>query len=157
MRWEDVVFLSDVPGKNSGESGLGGGGESTNHLIDAVKNARESILIQSPYLIMPEGGIELFEELVNRGVRIRISTNSLASTDNIQAFSGYQGQRRTCCVRASNCMNTWMNPVFVQSSSTAIRASLRTILYSPYTPRAWSSTTRQYSSAHSISIRGRQT
>jgi len=93
MTWEDVVFLSDVPGKNSGESGLGGGGESTNQLIDAVKSARESVLIQSPYLIMPEGGIELFEELVSRGVRVRISTNSLASTDNIQAFSGYQGQR----------------------------------------------------------------
>jgi putative cardiolipin synthase len=94
MSWEDVIFLSDVPGKNSGESGLGGGGESTAQLIDAVKNARESILIQSPYLIMPDGGIELFEELVDRGVRIRISTNSLASTDNIQAFSGYQGQRK---------------------------------------------------------------
>jgi putative cardiolipin synthase len=31
---------------------------------------------------------------LERGVRIRISTNSLASTDNIQAFSGYQGQRK---------------------------------------------------------------
>jgi len=93
MTWEDVVFLSDVPGKNSGEFGLGGGGESTDELINAVKNAKESVLIQSPYLIMPEGGIELFEELVSRGVRVRISTNSLASTDNIQAFSGYQGQR----------------------------------------------------------------
>jgi putative cardiolipin synthase len=93
MTWEDVVFLSDVPGKNSGESGLGGGGESTNQLINAVKSAKESVLIQSPYLIMPEGGIELFEDLVSRGVRVRISTNSLASTDNIQAFSGYQGQR----------------------------------------------------------------
>jgi len=94
MSWEDVVFLSDVPGKNSGESGLGGGGESTNQLIKAVREAQQSILIQSPYLIMPEGGIELFEELVDRGVRVRISTNSLASTDNIQAFSGYQGQRK---------------------------------------------------------------
>jgi len=93
MTWEDVVFLSDVPGKNAGESGLGGGGESTNQLINAVKSAKESVLIQSPYLIMPDGGIELFEELVSRGVRVRISTNSLASTDNIQAFSGYQGQR----------------------------------------------------------------
>jgi putative cardiolipin synthase len=42
---------------------------------------------------MPEGGIDLFEQLVRKGVRIRISTNSLASTDNIQAFSGYHGQR----------------------------------------------------------------
>jgi cardiolipin synthase C len=94
ITWEDVVFLSDVPGKNSGESGLGGGGESTKQLINAVRSAEESVLIQSPYLIMPEGGIELFEELVSRGVRVRISTNSLASTDNIQAFSGYQGQRK---------------------------------------------------------------
>ncbi len=93
MSWEDVAFLSDVPGKNSGESGLGGGGESTNRLIKAVKSAKKSILIQSPYLIMPEGGIELFGALVSSGVRVRISTNSLASTDNIQAFSGYQGQR----------------------------------------------------------------
>jgi len=93
MSWEDVMFVSDVPGKNTGESGLQGGGESTTHLLDAVSGAQESVLIQSPYLVMPEGGIELFETLVDRGVRIRVSTNSLASTDNIQAFSGYHEQR----------------------------------------------------------------
>ncbi len=92
--WADVSFLSDAPGKNSGSDGLGGGGESTYHLIDAVRNARESVLIQSPYLIFPEGGIELLGELTNKGVRVQISTNSLASTDNIQAFSGYQRQRQ---------------------------------------------------------------
>ena len=93
MSWEDASFISDAPGKNAGDAGLGGGGESTQLLINAVRNAKSSILIQSPYLIMPEGGIELFEELIERGVRIRVSTNSLASTDNIQAFSGYYGQR----------------------------------------------------------------
>jgi putative cardiolipin synthase len=95
MAWESVRFISDDPGKNPGRSGLGGGGASTNRLIAAVKGARKSILIQSPYLIMPEGGIALFKVLAERGVRIRISTNSLASTDNIQAFSGYLGQRNT--------------------------------------------------------------
>jgi putative cardiolipin synthase len=93
MTWTDVEFISDSPGKNPGQAGLAGGGESTQKLIDAVRSAQSSILIQSPYLIMPEGGIELFAELVKRGVRIRISTNSLASTDNIQAFSGYYRQR----------------------------------------------------------------
>jgi cardiolipin synthase C len=93
MAWEDALFISDVPGKNTGDSGLGGGGESTELLVNAVRNAKSSILIQSPYLIMPDGGIELFEQLIARGVRIRVSTNSLASTDNIQAFSGYHGQR----------------------------------------------------------------
>ncbi|MDJ0710927.1 MAG: phospholipase D family protein [Woeseiaceae bacterium] len=94
MQWDDVAFISDQPGKNTGEAGLGGGGRSTEQLIEAVKSARSSILIQSPYLVMPDGGIELFGGLVERGIRVRISTNSLASTDNIQAFSGYAGQRK---------------------------------------------------------------
>ena len=94
MVWDEMTFISDIPGKNRGDMGLGGGGESTRQLIEALAGAKEDILIQSPYLIMPEGGIEFFEELIDRGVRIRISTNSLASTDNIQAFSGYASQRK---------------------------------------------------------------
>lgn len=93
MSWHDARFISDAPGKNEGGAGLGGGGESTEQLIKAVRNAKRSILIQSPYLIMPEGGMDLFAALVKRGVRIRISTNSLASTDNVAAFSGYHRQR----------------------------------------------------------------
>jgi putative cardiolipin synthase len=91
--WTDVTFVSDVPGKNAGDAGLGGGGESTTQLVDALRAAENSVLIQSPYLIMPEGGIELLRGLIKKGVRVKISTNSLASTDNIQAFSGYHGQR----------------------------------------------------------------
>ena len=93
ISWQDVSFISDTPGKNEGASGLGGGGESTAQLFESVRGAEHSILIQSPYLIMPKGGVELFQSLTKRGVRIRISTNSLASTDNIAAFSGYHRQR----------------------------------------------------------------
>jgi len=93
MAWHDVNFISDVPGKNEGDSGLGGGGASTGELVDALRGAQHSVLIQSPYLILPKGGIELLSELHQRGVQIRISTNSLASTDNTPAFSGYLKQR----------------------------------------------------------------
>ena len=93
MSWQPVHFISDAPGKNDGKAGLGGGGISTEILFDTIRNAQHSILIQSPYLIMPKGGIELLAELNSRGVRTRISTNSLASTDNIPAFSGYHRQR----------------------------------------------------------------
>jgi putative cardiolipin synthase len=92
--WDDAVFVSDVPGKNTGRAGLGGGGESTAQLRNALAAARSEILIQSPYLVLPQGGLELFRELVARGVTIRIVTNSLASTDNLQAFSGYSKQRQ---------------------------------------------------------------
>jgi putative cardiolipin synthase len=93
MVWDDVRFISDRPGKNPGDSGLSGGGESTSELASVIAGARHSVLIQSPYLILPQAGIELFEGLHKRGVRIRISTNSLASTDNLAAFSGYYKQR----------------------------------------------------------------
>jgi putative cardiolipin synthase len=93
LEWQKVEFVSDAPGKNDGSQGLGGGGEITQRLVDVVRNAEKSVLIQSPYLVMPKGGVELFTELNARGVETRISTNSLASTDNIPAFSGYHRQR----------------------------------------------------------------
>ena len=93
IEWGNAVFISDTPGKNDGAFGLAGGGQTTRTLADAVRGARHSVLIQSPYLVMPPGGFELFRNLNEKGVRVRISTNSLASTDNIPAFSGYHRQR----------------------------------------------------------------
>ena len=93
--WLDSVsFVSDVPGKNDGTEGLGGGGLTTDALIDLVKTARHTIDIQSPYLITTELSRDLFKAATDRGVKIRILTNSLASTDNAEAFSGYQRDRK---------------------------------------------------------------
>ncbi len=91
--WDHVSFISDVPGKNEGKHGLAGGGRSTDALIHQLEKARHTITIQSPYLVMPKGGEALFKRLIKRGVKVRISTNSLASTDNLMAFSGYHKQR----------------------------------------------------------------
>lgn len=92
--WVDKVeFISDDPGKNDGNSGLGGGGKSTQNLIRLIKQAKKNIDIQSPYLITTELGQQLFKEATDRGVDIRILTNSLASTDNLEAFAGYQRER----------------------------------------------------------------
>jgi cardiolipin synthase C len=91
--WDDAIFISDKPGKNKGDQGLGGGGESTTHLINEVLLAKESITIQSPYLVMPEGGMDMFADLIKQGVNVTVVTNSLASTDNLFAFSGYQNQK----------------------------------------------------------------
>jgi cardiolipin synthase C len=91
--WDEVSFISDAPGKNANETKLGGGGEATDKLIDLLQTAEESVLIQSPYLIVPDGGVEIMAGLVKKGVQVKISTNSLASTDNLMAFSGYYKQR----------------------------------------------------------------
>lgn len=89
--WLDsVFFVSDTPGKND----KGFGGVCTSALINLVKEAKTSIDIQSPYLITTGLGRTLFQEATKRGVKIRILTNSLASTDNLEAFSGYQRDRK---------------------------------------------------------------
>ncbi|NTV15456.1 MAG: phospholipase D family protein [Desulfobulbaceae bacterium] len=93
LTWGRVEFIHDRPGKNDRRISLGGGGEITRRLTAALAGAKKSVTIQSPYLIMPPGALDFFGELVKKGVRIRINTNSLASTDNLQAFSGYVDQR----------------------------------------------------------------
>ncbi|NOU25681.1 MAG: phospholipase D family protein [Methylotenera sp.] len=93
ITWTDVEFISDTPGKNKMKYLLGGGGASTLKLAQLVESANEQIVIQSPYLVMSNQAQNLFKSAIKRGVKVRINTNSLASTDNIQAFSGYRNQR----------------------------------------------------------------
>lgn len=90
--WTDsLTFISDNPGKNRGRDV---GGITTDSLINLVKNAKVSIDIQSPYLVTTTLGINLFKETVQRGVKVRILTNSLLSNDNLGAFAGYQDCRK---------------------------------------------------------------
>ena len=90
---DNVHFISDLPGKNDDDYNLSAGGISTDALIDLVKKAETSIDIQTPYLITSQLSRNLFKKAIDRGVQIRILTNSLASTDNIEAFSSYQTGR----------------------------------------------------------------
>jgi putative cardiolipin synthase len=93
LSWSEARFIHDLPGKNTAKD-LQGGGQSTSLLIDAIKQARHRVSIQSPYLIVPNGGQALFAQLIEKGVTVTINTNSLASTDNLYAFSGYLNQRK---------------------------------------------------------------
>jgi len=92
--WGRVEFISDLPGKNDNRFSLGGGGLATAELARLVASAKEAITIQSPYLVASDAALELFRGALARGVKVRINTNSLASTDNLMAFSGYRSQRK---------------------------------------------------------------
>ena len=94
LTWsQDVRFISDVPGKNDGNQGLGGGGLSTSELIKMVENAKSSVYIQTPYLVTTDLGKNLFKRAIGRGVKVKILTNSLITTDSFPAFASYQSDR----------------------------------------------------------------
>ncbi len=89
-----VHYISDEPHKNKSTT-LTGGGTATDALIELVEGAEHSVVIQTPYLVTTELSQSLFRAAEDRGVRVQILTNSLASTDNLLAFSGYQrGQKQ---------------------------------------------------------------
>ena len=91
--WCDARVISDQPGKNDGSQGLKGGSRTTMALTRVLNDAATRVTIQSPYVVLTDEALSLFAELVDRGVQVRIVTNSLASTDNMQAFSGYHKKR----------------------------------------------------------------
>jgi cardiolipin synthase C len=93
VTWGRVDFISDKPGKNASH-GLAGGGLSTAELARLLGSAQREVIIQSPYLVVSDPALALFKRVLAKDVRIRIHTNSLASTDNLQAFSGYRNQRQ---------------------------------------------------------------
>ena len=89
LQWvDDIQFISDAPGKNETE-GLKGGGLTTQALIELVDEAQKRLWIQTPYLVLSELGLSVFQKAEERGVDVKILTNSLASTDNYPAFAGY--------------------------------------------------------------------
>ncbi len=94
VHWLDnIEYVSDAPGKNDGEVFLGGGGIATSKLIALITQAKKSVIIQTPYLITTDLSKGILKTLVDNGVEVKILTNSLASNDNLEAFSGYQRDR----------------------------------------------------------------
>jgi putative cardiolipin synthase len=58
-----------------------------------IRGAQQEVMLISPYFIPGAGGANMLCELTRRGVRVRILTNSLASTDVPVVHAGYARYR----------------------------------------------------------------
>jgi putative cardiolipin synthase len=63
-------------------------------LEGAFEQVRERVTIISPYFVPGKEGVELFRRLRNRGIQVRILTNSLSSNDVPAVHAGYASYRR---------------------------------------------------------------
>ena len=87
-----VYVIYDSPEKTLGKSEL-----ETTYLITMLRPHVDKIVhsleLISPYFVPGELGTQHLVSLVNKGIKVRVITNSLASTDGIMAQSGYARQR----------------------------------------------------------------
>ena len=92
--WAPAQVLVDRPEK----AGSAGRPEGTvklgSQLRPMVESARSELIISSPYFIPGEEGVQFFEELRKKGVRVRIVTNSFAGNDVAIVHSGYARYRK---------------------------------------------------------------
>ncbi len=93
LQFVNAKWLFDLPGKSKLKT-FSGLGHSTSQLMEILASAKETILIQSPYLVFDNATLLFFKKIIDRGVSIKLVTNSLESTDNLAAFSGYHKKRK---------------------------------------------------------------
>ena len=58
-----------------------------------MRSAQHEVIVISPYFVPGKDGVALMRELIERGVHIRVLTNSLASTDSPLVHIGYSHYR----------------------------------------------------------------
>ncbi|MGD1990293.1 MAG: phospholipase D family protein [Chromatiales bacterium] len=70
----------------------------TSSMVEAlsarIRELDDELLIESAYFVPMEKGVESLGSLVDRGVRVRVLTNSLLSNDVLAAHAGYAKRRK---------------------------------------------------------------
>ena len=64
------------------------------NVIDRISNAKSEVVVTSPYFIPGSKGVALMKTLRERGVKVKVLTNSLAATDEPLVHIGYSRYRR---------------------------------------------------------------
>ena len=87
----DMTSVVDDPDVSWGEKP----DEIALQLTEVALSAQREVLVVSPYLVLTPNLLEIAETLNERGVRIRVITNSLASNDVVIAHAAYARYRQT--------------------------------------------------------------
>jgi cardiolipin synthase C len=93
LNWVPATVLADQPAKIASEISPEEEVTIANDITALMRSAKQELIIMSPYFVPGKQGVTLIGDLVARGVRVRILTNSLASTDSPLVDIGYARYR----------------------------------------------------------------
>ncbi len=91
--WAPASVLADRPAKIASETSAEEEVTIANDISALMSTAKQELSIISPYFVPGKQGVALIAKLVERGVRVRILTNSLATTDSPLVDIGYARYR----------------------------------------------------------------
>jgi len=74
-------------------SGLVAGATIASQVLSIASSAQSELIVISPYFVPGERGLQALQALRQRGVRVRVLTNSLAATDAAVVHIGYSKYR----------------------------------------------------------------
>ncbi len=94
--WAPSALLADKPSKIAADADTTKEAQDTavDGLLQLMAEARSDVLVVSPYFVPGERMMKQFADIRQRGVRVRVLTNSLASNDAPAAHVGYARYRR---------------------------------------------------------------
>ena len=95
LTWAPALLMEDKPGKiGPGDDEVDAGDTVVDGLLQLMDQARQEVLIISPYFVPGPTMMQLFGRMRAKGVRVRVLTNSLASNDAPAAHAGYSRYRK---------------------------------------------------------------
>lgn len=92
--WAPAMFVYDQPGGHDGEAYSEGPKRVAAHLLKMAGNSEKEILIESAYFVLDDIGLELAGQLREKGVSMRVLTNSMASNDVLPNHASYAMVRK---------------------------------------------------------------
>ena len=93
LEWAAAKVIVDRPAKVSGDDVEPGDERLARTLMHLVDQAQREVILISPYFVPGKRGVEVAKGLHDRGVRLRVLTNSLAATDAPIVHVGYAKYR----------------------------------------------------------------
>jgi cardiolipin synthase C len=93
LSWVPATVLADRPAKIASDTSPEQEVTIANNIADLLRSAEHEVVIISPYFVPGQDGVALMRGLIERGVHIRVLTNSLASTDAPLVHNGYARYR----------------------------------------------------------------
>ncbi len=94
FEWARASVLVDNPAKVEPDKLPDSDDTLADEVARMMKEARQEVIIISPYLVPGKRGVEWLSALTARGVKVRVLTNSLAATDSPIVHVGYKRYRK---------------------------------------------------------------